>query len=101
MIILAGVVTALAFIFLLLKCPIRRLLAFDFAIDVGVTALMMVMFAGTFAGMFAAVTGGAIVSVFLYATKQLIGYEKPHLRWLGLRGVRWERRDPRWKGRLA
>jgi len=73
----AGIASATAILFLLFKFNIKKVLAFDIAVDIGSSALLVVLFAGTFAGMMAAVIGGAIISVVLYAIKRLKGYEKP------------------------
>ena len=74
---IAGIFSALSILFLLFKFNIKRILAFDIAVDIASSALLIVLFAGTFAGMMAAVIGGAIISVVLYAIKRLKGYEKP------------------------
>lgn len=74
---LAGIFSALAILFLLFKFNIKRVLAFDIAVDIASSALLIVLFAGTFAGMMAAVIGGAIISVVLYAMKKIKGCEKP------------------------
>tara|TARA_S200000501_G_scaffold346455_1_gene359900 strand:- start:4308 stop:4592 length:285 start_codon:yes stop_codon:yes gene_type:complete len=73
----AGIASATAILFLLFKFNIKKVLAFDIAVDIGSSALLVVLFAGTFAGMMAAVIGGSIISVVLYAIKRLKGYEKP------------------------
>ena len=74
---LAGIFSALAILFLLFKFNIKRVLAFDIAVDIASSALLIILFAGTFAGMMAAVIGGAIISVVLYAMKKIKGCEKP------------------------
>ena len=48
---LTGLIAACAFIFLLLKFNFRRVLQHDIAIDIGITVLLCMLFAGTFAGM--------------------------------------------------
>ena len=73
----AGIASATAILFLLFKFNIKKVLAFDIAVDVASSALLVVLFAGTFAGMMAAVIGGSIISVVLYVMKRLNGYEKP------------------------
>ena len=77
---LAGVISASAMIFLLLKLPLKRVCGYDFFIDVGFTFLLAWMFAGTYSGMMAAIIGGAIVSVFLFLAKKINGYEKLQLK---------------------
>lgn len=75
--IVAGIFSALAILFLLFKFNIKRVLAFDVPIDIASSALLIVLFAGTFAGMMAAVIGGAIISIVLYILKKIKGCEKP------------------------
>nr|BAR16664.1 hypothetical protein [uncultured Mediterranean phage uvMED] len=75
--IIAGIFSALAILFLLFKFNIKRVLAFDVPIDIASSALLVVLFAGTFAGMMAAVIGGSIISIVLYVMKKIKGCEKP------------------------
>lgn len=74
---LAGIASACAALFLLLKLDIQKVLYFDFAVDVAFSALMFYLFYGTFSGMMAAALGSAIFSIALYFIKQSIGYKKP------------------------
>ncbi|OUU63387.1 MAG: hypothetical protein CBC24_09125 [Candidatus Pelagibacter sp. TMED64] len=75
--ILTGIFSALAILFLLFKFNIKKVLAFDIAVDIASSFLLVVLFAGTFAGMMSAVIGGAIISIVLYVLKKIRGYEKP------------------------
>ncbi len=75
--VIAGIFSAFAIIFLLAKFDFDKVLWLDIPIDVASTALLIFMFAGTFAGMMAAVIGGCIISSFLWAAKKLRGYKKP------------------------
>jgi len=75
-IILAGVVSASAMIFLLLKLDLKKVCGYDFFVDVGFTFLLTWMFAGTYSGMMAAIIGGSIVSVFLFFVKKVNGYSR-------------------------
>ncbi len=81
--IFAGICSALAVIFLLLKFNIRKVLYFDIAVDVASSVFLMAVFFGSFAGMMAAVIGGALISVTLWFMKRTIGYSKPvrHRLW--------------------
>jgi nicotinamide riboside transporter PnuC len=89
---ITGLIASLAILFLLFKLPIRKLLWQDALIDVLATIALMVMFAGTFSGMMAAVVGGCIISITLFAAKRVIGYDKPVRR--GFR-FHWQRIEPR------
>lgn len=73
---LTGTVSAAAMIFLLLKLDLQKVCGYDFFIDVGFTGLLAWMFSGTYAGMMAAIIGGAIVSIFLFFTKKINGYKR-------------------------
>jgi hypothetical protein len=75
--IIAGVFSALAILFLLAKFDFQKVLWLDIPIDIASTILLVAMFAGTFAGMMAAVIGGCLISVTLYTVKKLKGYKKP------------------------
>lgn len=75
--IIAGVFSAFAIIFLLAKFDFKKVLWLDIPIDIMSTILLVIMFAGTFAGMMAAVIGGCIISSFLYVAKRIKGYKKP------------------------
>lgn len=83
--IVAGVASAIGILFLLFKLDIRKVLAFDIFVDIGASVLLIVMFAGTFAGMMAAVIAGAIISIALYCMKKLMGCKKPQRN-----GFRWQ-----------
>ena len=72
---IAGLLSALGLLFLIFKFGIRRVVSYDIPIDVAVTALLMWAFAGTYSGMMAAMVGGLIVAIVLYALKRTIVHE--------------------------
>jgi hypothetical protein len=95
--ILAGAISALGLLFLLFKFGIRRVISFDIPVDIGFTALLMFLFAGTFGGMMAAMVGGLIISVTLFAMKSTMTREE--LVWVKTkafpyRKLRWVEVDP-------
>ena len=90
--VIAGVFAGLAILFLLAKFDFKKVLWLDVPIDILSTLLLVVMFAGTFAGMMAAVIGGCIISSFLWASKRFRGYKK--LIWDTYR-FRWVEVKPR------
>lgn len=90
--IIAGVFSALAILFLLAKFDFKKVLWLDIPIDIASTALLVAMFAGTFAGMMAAVIGGCIISATLYSVKKLKGYKKPMRKRFG---YEWQEVKPR------
>lgn len=73
---IAGLATVGAILFLLFKVNIRKALGFDLFIDAGVSVLLVIMFAGTFSGMFVAAISAFIFSVALFALKRIIGYDR-------------------------
>ncbi len=75
--IIAGIFSACGILFLLAKMNFKRILWLDVPIDIASTALLVVLFFGTFAGMMAAAIGGAIISLVLLASKKMLGYQKP------------------------
>lgn len=85
--IIAGIFSALAILFLLAKFDFKKVLWLDIPIDIASTLLLVVMFAGTFAGMMAAVIGGCIISFTLFTMKKVIGYKKPKLKKFGYEWV--------------
>ena len=72
----AGVIAAMAMIFLLLKLDLKKVLGYDVLVDIIFTALLCYMLAGTFSGMMSALLGGAVLSIFLFAVKKFIGYKQ-------------------------
>lgn len=90
--IIAGVFSAFAIIFLLAKFDFKKVLWLDIPIDIASTILLIAMFAGTFAGMMAAVIGGCIISSFLWAAKRIKGYKKP--KWSRF-GYKWVEVEPK------
>jgi hypothetical protein len=66
-----SVAAAFGMLFLILKFGnIRRVLAFDIGIDIGLTALLMFSMAGTFMGIMVAIFAGGILSILLYCLKK-------------------------------
>ena len=73
---LAGLASAAAIFFLLLKMDIRKMLWIDVLIDIATTGLLIWMFSGTFSGMFAACVAGVLFSMALFFVKKAIGYKR-------------------------
>mgnify|MGYP005866282321 CR=1 FL=1 len=99
MLITPGLLTALGIFILILKLrrdTLRKLLGFDIFLDITVTVILMIAFAGTFSGMMAAIVGGIGFSLALWVTKMVYGYK--HLVWVNdsdhlLPTARWESVD--------
>jgi hypothetical protein len=72
-----GSAVFLALLLILAKLPRRlllRLLRYDFALDVGVTLLVMFLHWGSFDGVMAATVAGLMTSFATSAAKRLVGY---------------------------
>jgi membrane associated rhomboid family serine protease len=74
--ILAGILTACAFLILLYKINFKRVLQYDLFIDIAITFFLMWIFAGTFIGMMAAIIGGLFVSIVLVLLKRTMPRQK-------------------------
>lgn len=103
MLIIPGLLTMFAVVILLLKLKgdtIRKLLGFDIYLDIGVTFLLMVIFAGTFTGMMAAIVGGLTFSIILLIMKWTMGYKKLKVvkdSSFIIPGLKWEYHEPSWR----
>ncbi len=71
-----GIISAAALIFLLWKLGMKRVCGYDLFVDVSASGLLMFMGTGTFSGLMSALLGGVIISLFLYAYKHTVGYSK-------------------------
>jgi len=78
-ILFAGIIAAIAFIFLLMKFDLKKVLGYDAIIDIGFSGMMMFVLAGTFSGMMSALIGGAVLSMFLFFARRMIGYKRLYL----------------------
>ena len=88
---LAGIIAALGMLFLLFKFGVRKVITYDILFDVLITFFLVIVLAGTFSGMIAALFGGLIVSVVLFIMKRTMRHEKlslvktkkfPYRRWM-------------------
>lgn len=75
-----GFTVFLAMMLLLAKLPRRwklRLLYYDLAIDLAVSAIVLIIHWGTFSGVMAATVAGLLTSIFTSAMKRAFGYMTP------------------------
>jgi len=88
---LAGIIAAAGMLFLLFKFGVRKVINYDIFFDVLITFFLMIVLAGTFSGMIAALFGGLLVSVVLFIMKRTMRHEKlslvktkkfPYRRWM-------------------
>jgi len=88
----AGLLTAIGVIWILSRMNLKRIAGYALAWDVGITALLVFLFIGTYAGMVTGMFAGVIVSLFLTLVKRFAGAERlnlvrdkdqavPRLRW--------------------
>ena len=61
--IIAGILTAFAFLVLFWKLGFKKFRLLEVPIDLGVTVAMALLFWGTFSGMMAAIVGGLVFSL--------------------------------------
>ena len=61
--IIAGILTAFAFLVLFWKLGFKKFRLLEVPIDLGVTVTMALLFWGTFSGMMAAIVGGLVFSL--------------------------------------
>ena len=74
--ILAGLISAIGILILILKLGMRKVISYDVAIDVIVTGILMFSLAGTYSGMMAALVGGLFVSITLFLMKRFMVREE-------------------------
>jgi len=88
---LAGIIAAAGMLFLLFKFGVRKVITYDILFDVLITFFLVIVLAGTFSGMIAALFGGLLVSVVLFIMKRTMRHEKlslvktkkfPYRRWM-------------------
>ena len=65
-----GIFSALGLLLLVLKIGCRKTIGHDVVADILITATLMVMFYGTYSGMTAAMVGGLVASIVLFAMKK-------------------------------
>tara|TARA_B100000795_G_scaffold143989_1_gene107818 strand:+ start:310 stop:615 length:306 start_codon:yes stop_codon:yes gene_type:complete len=78
----AGLLTAVGMLFLLYKVGLKRVLAYDVIVDIVATIGLMYIFAGTYAGMMAAIVGGLFISIALIIAKKFVSYQKLTCLWV-------------------
>ena len=87
----AGIIAAAGMLFLLFKFGVRKVITYDIFFDVLITFFLILVLAGTFSGMMAALLGGLIVSIVLFVMKRTMRHDKlcfvkikkfPYRRWM-------------------
>lgn len=75
----AGLITAIGLIWVLCRFNIRRVAGYAAFVDIGATALLMIIFVGSYGGMMTGIVAGLAVSIFLTLVRKLMGYEQVRL----------------------
>ena len=89
---LIGIISALGLLLLSLKIGGRKVIGMDVWFDIGITITLMIMFAGTFSGMTAAMIGGLFVTILLFIMKKTMVHETLTVE----KGLpKWKEVDPR------
>ena len=70
-----GIISALGLLLLALKVGGRKVIGMDIVFDIAITITLMIMFAGTFSGMAAAMFGGLFVTILLFIMKRTMVHE--------------------------
>ena len=70
-----GILSALGLLLLALKAGGKKVIGMDIVFDIGITITLMIMFAGTFSGMAAAMIGGLSVSIALLIMRKTMTHE--------------------------
>ena len=70
-----GIISALGLLLLALKVGGRKVICMDIVFYIAITITLMIMFAGTFSGMAAAMIGGLFVTILLFIMKRTMVHE--------------------------
>lgn len=76
MIIVMGVLSAIAFVIVMHKMGIRKFTGYSVHTDILVSGILTILFLGTFAGMLTALIAGIFVSLYLAFAKYVFGAQK-------------------------
>lgn len=74
--IITGLIAAFGLLFLCFKFGFKKVINYDVFFDVFITAVLLYTFQGTYSGMAAAMFGGLVVSVLLFALKRVLPHER-------------------------
>lgn len=89
-----SVSAALAMFIIMVKVGLRKVLGYDVYVDIGCTFALIIMFNGTVTGMISATLAGVILSIFLFISKLIIGFEK----YIEVNGeYTWVYHPPKWR----
>lgn len=76
MVLLMGVLAALAFIIVMHKIGIKKFTGYSVHADILVSGVLTILFLGTLGGMLTAIIGGIFVSLYLVIAKFVFGTQK-------------------------
>ena len=101
-----GIFSALGLLLLALKIGGRKTIGNDVFVDILITATLMLMFYGTYSGMAAAMVGGLVASIVLFAMKKTMVHKKLQIETYKkkVQGVKipmlsfsWQTKQPDWR----
>ena len=75
----AALGTAVCILLVAARFGLRRIAGYATVFDVVITATLMWMFTGTYAGMMTGIIAGGIISIFLNVTRRTLGVERVKL----------------------
>ena len=95
-----GFIAACTLIWLLSYLPVRRVFGYALLVDILCTGTLIMMFAGSYAGMMTGVIAGLMISMFLRVGRALFGAERltvarrknaiaPSIVWRDIPPVKW------------
>ena len=80
--------------------PLRRILGYGMALDLGFTVTALAMFHGTLEGMLIATLSGLIMAATITTARALFGYDRATLFLFGFPSLHWTATPPKWRTSL-
>lgn len=80
--------------------PLRRILGYGMALDLGFTITALAMFHGTLEGMLIATLSGLIMAATITLARAIYGYDRAQLFFTPFPAVIWLPTPPQWHGPL-
>ena len=80
--------------------PIRRILGYGMALDLGFTVTALAMFHGTLEGMLIATLSGLIMAATITTARALFGYDRATLFLFPFPSLHWTATPPKWRTTL-
>ena len=81
--------------------PLRRILGYGMALDLGFTVTALAMFHGTLEGMLIATLSGLIMAGTITTARALFGYDRATLFLFPFPSLHWTATPPKWRTSLS